>query len=80
MIINPQNFLLKEIPQIHPLSRDYIEFWREQKKRCIEGHWVGGYYMPPALYFYTNFSTIQLNKSRFDSRKVFAKPYLRDLE
>jgi hypothetical protein len=79
MIINPKNFI-QEIPLIHPLSREYIDFWREEKRKCIEGTWVGGYYMPPALYFYTNYATIKLNKSRFDSRKVYSRPYLRDLE
>lgn len=38
-INNRNNFLLKEIPEYHPASRSYINFWREQKKRCIEGFW-----------------------------------------
>ena len=26
----------------------------EEKKRCIEGYWVGGVWMPGNLYFYVN--------------------------
>jgi hypothetical protein len=33
------NFLLKEIPHLHPESMEYTEFWREHKRRCIEGFW-----------------------------------------
>ena len=67
-INNRSAFLLKEIPQYHPDSSNYITFWREQKKRCIEGFWAqdtkdpedkGSWrYMPPQLYFYANFGTI----------------------
>lgn len=80
MDINPQNFLLGEVPQFHPLSRDYINFWREEKRKCIEGTWLGGYYMPPSLYFYVNYATIELNKNKRSSVKVFSRPWLRELE
>ncbi len=36
MIVNKAAFLLKEIPQFHPASEEYLLFWREEKKRCIE--------------------------------------------
>ena len=42
MIINKEAYLLNDIPQFHPSSEEYLLFWREEKKRCIEGHWVGG--------------------------------------
>lgn len=38
-INNRKNFLLSEIPQHHPDSVAYINFWKEQKRRCIEGFW-----------------------------------------
>jgi len=38
-INNRKNFLLKEIPSLHPDSMAYIEYWGEQTKRCIEGFW-----------------------------------------
>lgn len=49
------------------------------KKRSIEGYWLGGYYMPPSLYFYANLGTIQLNKGESNVKK-FDRPWLRDLE
>lgn len=79
MIINPKEFLIKEIPNFHPLSGSRIEFWREQKKRIIEGYWVGGIWMPPTLYFYVNLGTIRLNKKR-SLVKQYGTPLLRDLE
>jgi len=39
---NPKMFLEDEIPKYHPLSISYRKYWAEQRRRCIEGHWVGG--------------------------------------
>ena len=78
-MINRSEFLLKEIPNYSPVSKDYISFWREQKRRIIEGHWVGGYWMPPKLYFYSNFGTIKLNKGN-SNIKSYGRPLLRDVE
>ena len=80
MLINQANFLLTEIPNYHPLSDRYVEWWRVQKKKCIEGEWVGGMWMPPNLYFYTNFGTIMLNKNINSKVKSKGRPFLRDLE
>lgn len=77
--INPQEFLVKEIPDLHPLSSQYINFWRESKRKSIEGHWLGGMFMPPSLYFYSNFGTILLNKKRSNTKSL-SRPSLRDLE
>jgi hypothetical protein len=79
-MINRNNFLLEEIPQYHPASEQYLIFWREQKRRCIEGYWVGGTWMPGNLYFYANFWTILLNKTAHSKTKEPGKPFLRDLE
>ena len=38
-INNRNNFLMKEIPNLHPESLEYIKYWKKQKKRCIEGFW-----------------------------------------
>lgn len=38
-INNRNNFLMKEIPILHPESLEYIKYWKRQKKRCIEGFW-----------------------------------------
>jgi len=83
-----ENFLLKEIPSHHPSSIKYLKFWKEQKKRCIEGFWAKDKgdnewrYMPPNLYFYVNFGTI-LHKPEGAARtasKQRIRPYLRDME
>lgn len=79
-MINQADFLLKEIPTYHPKSSRYIDWWREQKRRCIEGYWVGGKWMPPNLYFYVNFGTILLNKNAWSKVKSRGRPFLRDLE
>ena len=31
MIINKDAYLLKEIPQLHPASEEYLLFWRKKK-------------------------------------------------
>lgn len=80
MIINKEAFILKEVPQFHPSSEEYLIFWREEKKRCIEGYWVGGVWMPGNLYFYINYWTILLNKTAHSKTKTPGKPFLRDLE
>lgn len=78
MVINPQAFV-EEIPTLHPLSRDYLTYWREQTKRILEGHWIDGFWMPPKLYFYVNHGTIRLNKNN-SNVKVYGRPLLRDIE
>jgi len=79
-MINRQNFLLTEVPQFHPASTRYVEWWREQKKYCIEGYWSSGYWMPGNLYFYVNFGTISGNKTAHSKVKMPMRPFLRDLE
>lgn len=38
-INNRNNFLVGEVQLHHPESLDYLRYWKEQKKRCIEGMW-----------------------------------------
>lgn len=79
-MINRNNFLLTEIPKFYPGSYRYLEFWREQLKRCMEGYWHSGTWMPAQLYFYANFGTILGNKFSGSKSKMPMKPFLRDLE
>lgn len=79
-MINQNNFLLKEIPKYHPLSTKYTEFWKSEKKKCIEGCWVSGKWMPGNLYYYVNHGKILLNKTASSKVKVLGTPFLRDLE
>lgn len=80
MLIEPSNFIEKEIPRFTPGTYRYVDYWSEQKRRCIEGYWVGGKFMPGRLYFYVNFWKILLNKDEYSKNKVIARPFLRDIE
>ena len=39
IINNKNNFLIKDIPKYHPSSVKFLKFWKQEKKRCIEGYW-----------------------------------------
>lgn len=70
---------LEEIPKLHPLSLEYKEFWKQIKKECIEGRWVGGKWMPGNLFFYINLWSIWLNKTAKSKTKVVDRPKLFDI-
>jgi len=74
-----EEFLLSEIPEYHPLSRSYLDWWKEQKLNCIEGFWASGKWMPGKLYFYVNYGIIRLNKDGAKT-KSYGTPNLRDIE
>lgn len=38
---------------------EYIEWWTEQKRRCVEGYKVGDLWIPGRYYFYLNFCPIR---------------------
>lgn len=91
-INNRDAFLIDDIPTLHPDSTAYVEYWRDQKTKCIEGLWAqdtkdinskGDWrWMPPNLYFYVNHGKILHNEP--DAPKTAPKktirPYLRDVE
>lgn len=85
-IYNRDNFLLKEIPNLHPDGTEYLTYWRKQVQRCIEGLWAkdgfGYRWMPGNLFFYVNLGTL-LHKPE-DAPKTAPRqkirPYLRDVE
>lgn len=68
------------IPSMNPYSREYKDFWRSEKRKCIDGVWTEGKFMPGVLYFFINFWTIQLNKKATSKVKTLGQPFLRDLE
>lgn len=78
-MINNSNFILPEIPEFHPVINKYdrLEWWREEKKRCLEGYWVSGKWMPPELYYYINFHTITFESGETQS---IGRPWLRDID
>lgn len=83
MLLNKSNFILEEIPHYLPIltaTSDYIQFWREQKRRCIEGYWSSGMWCPPQLYFYLNFWHIKVSEDVFSGNKKYSFPFFRELE
>lgn len=80
MLINNNNFLLKEIPNYHPILEQYdrLSFWKEQKRYCIEGYWSSGKWMPGPLYYYVNFHHINIESK--SGSQVTSLPFLRDID
>ncbi len=74
---------LTPIPKYHPDSTQYLNFWKESKRKCIEGFWgedFGKYrYMPGPLFFYVNFCRILDVDEETKTRRSII-PMLRDLE
>jgi hypothetical protein len=81
MIINNSNFKLQEIPNFHPELEYYerISFWGAEKRKCIEGYWVSGKWMPGPLYYYTNFHHILFEDDSSVAQAV-GLPWLRDID
>ena len=81
MIVNNDNYLIKEFPKFHPISQRYerIVYWRDIKRKCIEGMWVSGKWMPGSLFFYSNMHTIRFEDESGTSRKI-GRPWLRDID
>lgn len=82
MRINTNNFFEPESNWIlDEEDSDYLPYWREQQRRCKEGHSIGGLFMPGRLYFHINFGTIEHDTK--EGNKTFKRrqrPILRDCE
>lgn len=39
VINNRNNFLIGKVPLYHPSSVKFLQYWKREKKRCIEGYW-----------------------------------------
>jgi len=75
-----RNKFIIELPSyMNPHTNKYTNYWKEQKRKCIEGYWVEGKWMPGNLYFYTNFCMILLNLPN-SKGKSLGSPFLRDIE
>ena len=38
-IKNRNNFLISEVPKLHPQSLKYTKYWKRHKRRIVEGFW-----------------------------------------
>lgn len=74
-------FTLSEIPNYHPIADryEYRDFWKQQKRRIIEGHWEAGKWIPGPLYYYVNFHNILVEDPRTLAQKP-GRPWLRDID
>jgi hypothetical protein len=70
MWLDGSEVIQKEIPKLHPLSMEYLAYWKEEKKRVVEGLWHNGIWCPPQLYHYYNHATITVGegKKRYKSK------------
>jgi len=81
MIVNNSNFKLKGIPNYHPDLQYYdrLSFWSGEKRKCVEGFWSCGKWMPGPLYYYINFHNIQFEDDT-SVAQAFGLPFLRDID
>jgi len=66
LIVNTENFKVKDFPEFNPVSQAYdrMAWWKKFKRRCIEGYWVSGKWMPGQLYFYANAWNIRIESKK----------------
>lgn len=81
----PISLFTINVENINPFSGKYIEYWRDQKRKIIEGNWVeykGKWkWLPGPIYFYVNFYTIEVaDKNSKSKTKNLGRPRLRDVE
>lgn len=74
-----------KIQRFNPESAKFKKYWKENKRKIVEGYWVeheGEYkWLPPVLALYNNFWTIEMSLSNSKSQnKVKGRPRLRDIE
>lgn len=75
----PSNFKF-ENPDYHPDTPMYNTWWKAELKKCVEGFWFEGRFMPPQLYTYINQGVIErLDEANITSQRV-TQPLLRDIE
>lgn len=63
VIENLKQFLIEEVPYIHPDHPAYVNFWSRETKKCIEGVWGKEFgkwrYMPGNLYYFGNYTILE---------------------
>ena len=64
---------------LHPDSAEYVDIWKAELDKCVNGISYGGVYMPGRLYSYVNFGTIELLDESTGYKKQ-GLPFLRDVE
>jgi len=80
-LVNNALYKLDEVPLYNPLTQRFemMSFWKKEKRKCIEGQWQSGKWMPGPLYYYINFHHIQMEKKGAKSLSI-GLPWLRDID
>lgn len=66
--------LIKEKLQKYiPNTEEYIDYWKEEYRKIIEGIWIGNYFVSGPLFAYANYWTIE-------AKGDFINPLIRDIE
>ena len=78
MTVKNKNFI-HDIEVYSPYSSKYVPYWKKMKRRCIEGYWSEGKWMPGSLYFYVNFGRILMHINGSKTKSI-GRPNLRDVE
>jgi len=78
-MINNSLFKLEHVPSFHPITQKYdrLQFWKTEKRKCMEGYWVSGKWMPGELYYYINFHNIIVEDGIY---RGLSLPWLRDID
>ncbi|HAY90009.1 MAG TPA: hypothetical protein DCY51_11265 [Bacteroidetes bacterium] len=81
MIVSNDLFRVKEYPEYNPITEKYkrIGWYKEQKRRCIEGYWHSGKWISGPLYYYINFHHIWIEDETGIAQRV-SLPFLRDID
>lgn len=81
MLIENANYLLGEVPHFHPITQYYdrLSFYKDEKRRCIEGMWQSGKWMSGPLYYYVNWHHIEIEDALTKGLEP-GLPFLRDID
>jgi hypothetical protein len=66
----------RNIPNVHPDSLDYQQWWAEQLDRCLNGWSDGGFSVTDVNYYHLNFKNINMLDAM--NRPMFGHPYYSD--
>jgi len=81
MLVNTKMFspvVIDGITNAHPLSFEYKSWWKEQRKRCLDGYSVGGIRITGDYYWYLNFWKIR-GRDSSTGRKTLISPKFLDM-
>jgi len=67
------NLIQEKLEKFIPNTEEYINYWREEFRKIIEGKWIGNYFVSGPMYFYANYWTIE-------AKGRFINPLIRDVE